>query len=369
MDSFGSTLPPGDIFAGLASSRVEERDDATRMAIAMGPSVAPRLLKLIADSPEGRRRALWAYTGMHLRRAEAALRQAQRMHFQHTGTLATALASLGAFHGVPVAEPIANPDGKVAIDMPNATLLAALDRVVEQAGCRAFQGVRGELVTQLGADPPYPTIYWGPLRVRVTEIRNTRFTDFAHSQESTQLRLRLDWEWPIAPVSSLRVHVDHATRVDLPTPIGGAASEAIVEMPAARGGKVSVSGKVTAAFDGPFEDVRLPVPGTVEVHGLAATARPGDEGGCLLTVEARDPIRARDAGVVGLSPVILALSASGEESLPHVHRVRTMGSAAGAERWGLQVREGFGPVVELRLRIAARPTKSSFAFVLPPLGF
>jgi hypothetical protein len=69
MDPLSSTLPPGDVFAGLRAESLETRDGATRMAITMGTAVARKLL-LWEEAPlSNRARRLWAYTGVHLRRA------------------------------------------------------------------------------------------------------------------------------------------------------------------------------------------------------------------------------------------------------------------------------------------------------------
>ena len=94
-----------------------------------------------------------------------------------------------------------------------------------------------------------------------------------------------------------------------------------------------------------------------------------DGDGCRLTIETTDPDRIRaDVSDIGLSPMILAIATDGEESIPQIHRVRTVGSAAGSERWGLRFREGFGTIAELRLRIAAAPVRGTFAFTLSCLA-
>ena len=68
--STSTTLPPGDVFDGLAANNIEDRDAATRMAAALGVEVAPRLLLWDDAPPSNRARRLWAFMGIHLRRAE-----------------------------------------------------------------------------------------------------------------------------------------------------------------------------------------------------------------------------------------------------------------------------------------------------------
>ncbi|MEO8703505.1 MAG: hypothetical protein ABI867_25885 [Kofleriaceae bacterium] len=370
MDPLSSTMPPGDILAGLASPRLDERDAATRLAILMGTAVSPKLLLWDEAPPSNRARRLWAYMGVHLRRAETYIRQPRNFELRHSGTLATALEVLAKRHGVLVARDLpAEAQRSVSLALADTTLLGAIDAAALQAGCHAGQRARGELAITAGAEPRYPAIYTGPLRVRVVELRGVRSTDFVTAQASVQARLRLDWEWPIAPLSPVFVKLDaddrsyEATHVATPVNVG-IVSELVVECAPAPW--LALTGIATAMFDGTYDDVRLPVPGSIEMHGLTATAEATAEG-CQLVLETHDPIRARgEVSGLGLSPMILAI-AGDEEGIPQVHRVRTVGGAPGSERWTLRNRDGFGTVTELRLRITAPPIRAAFPFALAPV--
>jgi len=371
MDPLSTTLPPGDVFGGLASPRIEDRDNATRLAVAMGTAVSQRLLQWDDAPPSNRARRLWAYMGIHLRRAEAAIRQPRSFDLRHEGTVASALEVLAHRHGVLVAKDLpAEAEAPVALALSSTTLLAALDEACGQASCRGGQRARGELAAHTGAEPRYPSAYHGPVRVRVIEIRTVRTTDFATSHASAQVRLRVDWEWPVTPLSSVAIQLDGEPRVYEATPVGtvvnvGVVAELVVELEPRS--PLVIAGTVSSTFDGAYDDVRLTVPGSIEVHGLAASTVAGD-GGCQLVLETRDPIRVRgDVGGLGLSPVVLAIDTHGEEGIPQVHRVRTVGGALGAERWGLKFRDGFGSIAELRLRVAAPPIRATFPFVVPPI--
>jgi hypothetical protein len=368
MDPLSNTLRSTDVLDALASPTVAERDDATRVAIATGGALGPRLLKLDGLPLPVRARRLWAYTGIHMRRGEDGLRRARRYDLRHRGTLRSALEILGITHGVPIAADLAAADAPVALELTAATLLAALDAACAQAGCRGTQGVRGELTAQLGAEPRYPVCYSGPLRLRVVEMRVLRSTDFATTSATAQLRLRVDWEWPIEPVSPPMIKLDGlGARAHDATP-AGTGSEIVVEIDVPSG-PVVVGGLLAALFDGPFDEVALPVPGSIDVHGLAVAAA-HDEGGVMLTLQARDAARARhDGGVIGLSPAVLAIAADGEETLPQVQRMRMVGMAGPAvvERWRLRARDGMAAIRELRLRIAAPPVRVSFPISLPPI--
>lgn len=366
-----STLPPGDVFSGLASAKVEDRDSATRMAIAMGNAVARKLLLWTEVPASNRARRLWTYTGSHLRRAEAAIRQPNNFALDHTGTLASALDALAIRHGVLVArelpDQVQNP---VRLALPSTTLLGALDEACAQAGCRGGQRARGELIATAGTDPRYPSSYHGPSRVRAVEVRTVRTNDFATAIASTQVRLRADWEWPVTPLSSVVVKLADGASYEA-TPVGtvvnvGIVAELVAEV-SPTAAAIQLSGTVSALFDGAYDEARLAVPGTLEMHGLTASASLlGD--GCQLLLETHDPVRTRgDVAGLGVSPMILAIDADGEEGVPQVHRVRTA-NTTGAERWGLRNRDGFGTVTELRLRIAAPPVRATFPFTLPPIA-
>jgi hypothetical protein len=252
-------------------------------------------------------------------------------------------------------------------------LLGALDEACARAGCRGGQRARGELAATAGAEPRYPAVYYGPLRVRVVEVRTVRTTDFATTQTTTQVRLRADWEWPITPLAAVafKLDVDRDTRSYEATPVGtvvnvGIVAEIVVDVEPAT--PIVLAGSVSSMFDGTYEDVRLPVPGSIETHGLSATAIAGSDDGCQLVLETRDPVRTRgEIASLGLSPMILAINADGEEGIPQVHRVRTV-DKSGSERWGLRNRDGFGAIAEVRLRIATPPIRASFPFALPPIA-
>jgi hypothetical protein len=372
MDPLSSTMPPGDLFAGLASPRLDERDSATRMALLMGTAISQRLLQWDEAPPSNRARRLWAYMGVHLRRAETYVRQPRNFDLRHDGTLASALEVIAKRHGVLVARDL--PDEaqrKVSLALAGTTLLGALDAAALQAGCHGGQRARGELAVTAGAEPRYPAIYNGPLRMRAVEVTGTRSTDFAVAKATAHVRLRVEWEWPIAPLSPVFLKLDGDDRsheaAQVTTPLAvGIVSELLAELPHAPW--LAIAGTATAMFDGTFDDVRLPVPGTVEVHGLSATAETNADG-CQLVLETRDPGRARgEVAGLGISPMILAINGEGEEGIPQVHRVRTVGGAPGAERWSLRNRDGFGAVTELHLRITAPPIRATFPFALAPIA-
>ncbi len=369
MDPLSNTLKSTDVMSALASPRLDERDDATRIAIATGGALGPRLLAFDGVPIPVRARRLWAYTGIHMRRAEDGLRRPRRYDVRHRGTLRSALEVIGIMHGVPIASDLVAATAPVVLDMPQATLLAALDAACAQAGARGSQGMRGELTAALGVEPRYPVCYSGPLRVRVVELRVLRATDFARATASAQLRLRVDWEWPIEPVAPPLLKLDGLTaRVHDAATVGNSA-EIVVDLdPPA--GPLALAGMVTSLFDGPFDEMRLPVPGAIAAHGLAVTSSV-DDGGVMLLLEARDPTRARpDSGVQGLSPAVLAIAADGEESLPQVQRMRTVGTGGPilAERWRLRVRDGMAPITELRLRVASPSVRVSLPVSLPPIA-
>lgn len=369
MDPLSTTLPPGDVLAGLAAPRVEDRDAATRTAIAMGPAISSRLL-LWEDAPASNRaRRLWAYTGAQVRRTEAALRQPRGFDFDHDGTLAAALDALARRHGVLVARDLP-PEAQrpVRCALRDVTLLGALDALCPQAGCQGGQRARGELAVTAGREPEYPTAYRGPMRVRAVEVRSTRSTDFAAVQASTQVRLRVDWEWPIHPISSVFLRLDGADvahEAPVVANVGnvGMANEALV--PASATGPLVLAGTASAYFDGVFEEVRVPVPGEAVVHGVRMVATADGQ----LLLETTDPLRSRgDLAGLGVSAVLLAIADDGEEGVPQVNRVRNPATPH-AERWGLRNREGFGALAELRIRVAAPPVKLSFPFVLPAIAW
>ena len=368
MDPLSTTLRSTDVMSALSSTKLDERDDATRVAIATGGALGPRLLK-DDPSPSVRSRRIWAYMGIHLRRAEDGLRRPRRYDVRHRGTLRSALEVLGVLHGVPVAPELPTPDAPIALELPQATLLAALDAICAQAGARGSQGVRGELTVQPGAEPPYPVCYSGPVRVRVVEVRVLRATDFAATTATAQLRLRVDWEWPTQPTSPPMLKLDGITARVHDAAATGTSAEIVVDLQPPIG-KLGLAGTLTALFDGAFEELSLAVPGSIEAHGLAIAAA-ADEGGAMLTLSARDPARARpDAGVLGLSPALLAIAVDGEESLPQVQRMRTVGTGGQpmTERWRLRVRDGMAPLRELRLRVSAPPVRVSFPIAIPPIA-
>ncbi len=374
--STSTTLPPGDVFAGLASTRIEDRDSATRMAIMMGTAVAQKLLLWDDAPPSNRARRLWAFMGIHLRRADDAARVSRTFDLEHTGTLRSLLDTLGKRAGVLVARELpAEADAPVELSVTGTTLLGALDAGCAQAGCHGGQRARGELVVHEAAEPAYPAAYSGPMRIRVVELRSIRSTNFAApAHVRSEVRLRVEWEWPMTPLSPLAIRIRgqertyEVTAVNNLVNVGMVAEVAVDVEPAIPHGPLALVGSVSTLFEGPFDELRLAIGATATSHGLSVTAS-SDGDGCRLTIETTDPDRIRaDVSEIGLSPMILAIATDGEESIPQIHRVRTVGSAAGSERWGLRFREGFGTIAELRLRIAAAPVRATFTFTLSCLA-
>jgi hypothetical protein len=372
--STSTTLPPGDVFDGLAANHIEDRDAATRMAAALGVEVAPRLLLWDDAPPSNRARRLWAFMGIHLRRAEEVVRSPHAYDFEHAGTLRSLLHELARISGVLVARDLpVEADRPIALRLRGTTLLGVLDEACRQAGCHGGQRARGELVVHAGHEPPYPSAYAGPMRIRIVEIRSVRSTDFASAQAQTQVRLRVEWEWPTTPLSPLRIRLHgqersyEVTAVTNLVNVGMVAEVAIDVQP---GSPLALAGTVSALFEGPYDEVRLGMGETDSAHGVSVTSIPPNpnEGGCQITIDTIDPKRIRpDITDLGLSPMILAIATSGEEGIPQVHRVRTMTSSPGSERWGLRFRDGFGAISELRLRIGAPPMRATFQFALPPV--
>jgi hypothetical protein len=363
MDPLSTTLPPGDIFAGLASPRLEERDASSHLAILMGTALSQRLLLWDDAPPSNRARRLWTYLGAHLRRAEQYVRQPRNFELRHDGTLASVLGVLAARHGVLVARELPlEAQRPVKLALAETSLLGAIDAAALQAGCRAHQHARGELAVTAGAEPRYPACYLGPLRVRAVELRTIRTSDFVTARTSAHVRLRLDWEWPINPLAPLSVRIDGDERRFETTPANnvvsvGPVAEAVIEL---EGGPRPIAGAIGGIFDGAFDEVRLAVPGTVELHGLSASAALTPDGVTL----ALDAPHRSDG--LGLSPMVLAIAADGEEGIPHVHRVRTVNTTS--ERWTLRNRDGFPAVRELRLRICAPAVRAAFPFALALMG-
>ncbi|HEU0030124.1 MAG TPA: hypothetical protein VFQ53_05810 [Kofleriaceae bacterium] len=360
---------PDDLVAALAATRIEQRDAATRLLIAMGPEVAQRVLRWGDAPPSNRARRLWTYTGIHLRRAEVALRRTLAAPIEHAGTLASALDAIAAQRGVLVATDLpAEAQRPVSLALDDATLLSAADEAAAQAGCRIVQHARGELAVEAMPEPRYPAAYSGPMRIRVVELQTTRTSDFVATRTSTTARLRIDWEWPVSPLGSVAVQLADSSRVYEVAPVAavvsvGTIAEVVVELPTRP--RLAIAGDVHAEHDGEQQEVTLRVPGTTTAHGITVAAQLQD--GCHLVVETQDPVRVTATGLHGLSPMILAIATTGEEGIPQVHRVRTTGSGAITERWGLRFREGFGAVAELRLRISAPPSRATLPFVLPAI--
>jgi hypothetical protein len=366
VDPQAPTLPPGDLVAALASTSIAERDEATRVAIAMGIGVAPRLLQWDAGSPPAAKaRRLWTFIGIHLRYGDELLRGAPAIaSYRHTGTLGSALAALAAKRGVVAVENLDGAHVPAALELADAaTTLRVFDELCRQANVTgAF--ARGEFSTRNAPQPPYPVAYRGPLRVRVVEVRSTRVTDFVIAHATVQARLRVDWEWPISPSYGIVATIDGARRVDPAVAVDGGSDEIVAELTPSNNA-IAVSGTITGAFSTGYDEVRLPVPGTVERDGLLVTAGVVD-GSTQIVLEAQTPARYRaDAGVLGVSSLVLAITAAGEEAAPGIHRVRSIGTRA-IERWSLHPRADLAPITELRLRIAAVPARHAFGFAIPP---
>ena len=342
------TLNQTDVIAGLRSPRLVERDDATRLAILTGR--VANLLDWEGASPSERARRQWTFLGVHLRRAEETLRAPRADPFRHVGTLASALEAIGALHGVPVGD-IANGGARVQLDIPAATLLAAFDAACAQAGCVGAQGKRGDLVAIAGAPSRGPQTYLGPMRLRAVELRTIRASDFTATRATAQVRLGAGWAWPLEPIAP--------TVIDIAGVRADGTDDFTLELPEPTD-PIAIRGTLTATFDGPYTEAALVVPGALELHGLALRTELHD-GGCTLHVEPREPAR---AAWLGLSPVVLAVSATGDEAIPQLHRVRTLSTTN--ERWTLRPRDGFGAIAELRVRVAAPPVRRAFVFALPP---
>jgi hypothetical protein len=287
------------------------------------------------------------------------VRAPRAFDFEHAGTFASALAALARTVGVIVADNLENREAPVALALRETTLLAAFDEACRQAGCTGRQGLYGELAARAEREPPYPTAYVGPMRLRVVEMRSQRTTDFCTSTSSTQLRIRIDWEWPVNPASIAHLQIEGA-RVHEPTVIDRAI-EILVEVPDASPGQIA--GTVIADFDRPFDELRLPVPGSTEAHGIELSATPGSPRGCQISLAVRDGERARHG--LEVSPVVLAIAADGDEEVPYLERLRSFASSGNAERWVLRPRDELGPIVETRLRVGAHPEKRRFVFALP----
>jgi hypothetical protein len=368
-----TTLPPGDVFAALGASSADDRDAATRMAIGLGAEMGPRLLRWDdASPPSNRARRLWAFMGIHLRRGEDAVREPRNFDLEFTGPLRILLDQLAERQGVLVARELpAVVDHPVSIALRGTTLLGALDAACAQVGCRGGQRARGELVVYEDALPNYPAAYTGPLRVRLVELRSTRSTNFQTTTATLQAQLRIEWEWPVAPVTPLviRIHGDdrryEATSVSSVVHAGMVA-EPEIELPNVS--PIAAAGTVAAMFEGPYDELRLPVGDEATVHGLHLHAVETSDGNVQIVIETVDPARLAGTVELGLSPMVLALTVDGEEGIPQLHRMRVATSAPGSERWGLKFRDGFGRVAELRLRVAAPPVKGKFAFALPPVA-
>jgi len=369
MDPLSSTLPPGDVFAGLASARVEDRDAATRMAILMGTAVAQKLLLWDSVPPSNRARRLWTFLGIHLRRAEDAARSPRVFDLRHAGTMRSLLDELARRAGVLVARELpVEATAAVEIDLARTTLLGAIDAGCAQARCRGGQRARGELVIHAEPEPAYPTAYSGPMRIRMIEIQSVRATDFTTSSARIQVRLRVEWEWPITPLSPLAIQIHGQDRQYEVTAVNnlvnvGMVAEVAVDVGVDPSQMLALSGTVTSLFEGAYDEIRLAIGAAVTSHGVTVTAL-DDGSGCQITIET-EPSRVRaDITDVGVSPMILAITKDGEEGIPQVHRVRVAG-ASGAERWGLRFRDDFGTIAELRLRISAPPVRATFPFSLP----
>jgi hypothetical protein len=367
MDSLINTLRPADVLAGLASPDLATRDEATRAAIGASVIGAPALLAWRPDDlPSHRARRLWTYVGVHLRRVETRVRHPRPLAVRHAGTLRSALDAIGVLVGVPVGD-VDNPDARVAIDLAETTLRGALDAACAQAGCLGGQGRRGELVARRTTQPPFPAAYCGPLRLRIVELATTRTTDFATTSATAQARARIDWEWPCNPASPVDLDFGASVRVSSSTLVDREEELAIhVDSPA---DPLELAGAAFADFDRAYDDVRVAMPGGLERHGIAIEATAGDGGG-MLVIEARDPHRVRaDRGILALSPVVLAIAADGQETLPQIHRVRSVGAntPTPSERWGLRLPDGFPAIAELRMRVAAPPIRARFELRVPPL--
>ncbi|MBA2539131.1 MAG: hypothetical protein H0V17_05805 [Deltaproteobacteria bacterium] len=371
MDPLSSTLPPGHVFDGLAASSTEDRDAATRIAIALGTEVSSKLLLWDELTPSNRARRLWAFMGVHLRRGADMVRQPRSFDLEHTGTLGSLLDVLAEKHGVLTARdlPAALVTKPVSIAMRDATLLAVLDAACAQAGCRGGQRARGELVVHDEREPGFPAAYSGPMRVRILELRTSRSTDFTATSVAAQARLRIEWEWPVGPVGplSIRIHGDDR-RYDA-SPVTnvvnvGMVAELVVDVP--QSSPLALAGTVSAMFEGAYEDLRLPIGSSATLHGLAVNAFAQDSGPHL-TIKTVDQTRLTGTVDLGLSPMILGIATNGEEGIPQIHRMRVATNAPGSERWGLRFRDGFGQIAELRLRIAAAPVRGKLAFALPPI--
>lgn len=359
------------MFEGLASTSTTDRDAATRMAIALGTELSSRLLLWDEASPSNRARRLWTFMGVHLRRSDEMVRQPRSFDFEHQGTLKSLLEALAFKHGVLCARdlPSALLDKPVSLAIRDATLLGVLDAACAQAGCRGGQRARGELMIHDEREPAYPASYAGPMRVRLVELRGVRATDFASTTVTAQARLRIEWEWPVGPVGPLSIRVHGIDRRYEASPVTsvvhvGMVAEQLIDVPPAS--PLALAGTVSAMFEGAYDEVQLPIGDSVTRHGLSITAA-GHEGGAHIAIETIDQDRLTGTVDLGLSPMILGIATNGEEGIPQIHRMRVSTDAPGSERWGLRFRDGFGAPAELRLRVAAPPTRGKFAFALPPI--
>ncbi len=349
------------IVSGLASLSLAERDAATRAACSTGLPIARQIARpLEGESPTLTARRTWTYFGIHLQRASYKVGDDRRVELEHRGTLAAALTVLADEQGL---VPPTVPDAReIAVSLRDVTFLEAADRACRMAGARVHQRAAGRLVVEPEPDPPYPTAYAGPCRVRVVEVVATRSTDFVDRLARVQLRLRFGWEWPFQPVALPALELTTPTGARLDSPVAGShgSSEILIGLPEHRGDTVDLRGTIRAHFCTRREDLRIPAAGTpVDAHGVIAQVERHDADGGVLALTSKHPRH-----FAGVSTVVLCIDVTGAECIAKVQHVRTLAAANPVQRWTFAVTPGFAPLAEVRVRVETKVAAHDLPLVL-----
>lgn len=200
----------------LGHDDVDVRERAERELEAAGEAAAPHLRRLIegAAGDENERTLRAAAVLRRIERAakvRAACREPAPLRLRlRDAELGAALAEIARQAGVGFADPVPDAPRRVTLETEGRPLLAVLDDLCRQAGLSyRWEGERAiRLLPE--PSPPCPAAYPGPFRVRVTEIRLERRTDFKERTAHLRIRIESDYERSLQPLGRPSVSLREA---------------------------------------------------------------------------------------------------------------------------------------------------------------
>ncbi|MEZ4454125.1 MAG: hypothetical protein R3B09_32015 [Nannocystaceae bacterium] len=208
------------LVAALDEESPQARDVAAARLVALGWPAAPVLLGLPSATASGRARCSFTLVGVVYSAQSRWVRGEAPLHdLRLAGRLGDLGPELALWLRRAVTIDPALVDTEVDVDVVRATTLEVLDRLAAAAGASWEQDVFGGLRLSSPLDPPAPTAYAGPLRVRATRLACTRTTDFSRVECEACLTLAVRLERPLAPIlplnlSVLRAHDDLDTELN-----------------------------------------------------------------------------------------------------------------------------------------------------------